>query len=70
MTRAAKVFRMGLLPGMVAAALAFGASQALAAPQDAPAGPSRACVDESCDGACIARGFSGGVCNPGCTCFR
>jgi hypothetical protein len=68
MSRAAKFFRTGLLSGMVAVSLAFGASQALAAPQDAPA--SRACVDESCDGACIARGFSGGVCNPGCTCFR
>ena len=67
MSRTAKIFRMGMLPGMVAVALAFGASQALAAPQDAPA--SRACVDESCDGACIARGYSGGVCNPGCTCF-
>ena len=53
---------------MMAAALAFGASQALAAPQDGPAGPARACVDESCDGACISREFSGGVCNPGCTC--
>jgi hypothetical protein len=69
MSRTAKVFRMGLLPGMVAAALAFGASQALARPQHAPAGLSRACVDESCDGACIARGFNGGVCNPGCHCF-
>jgi hypothetical protein len=69
MSRTAKVFRMGLLPGMVAAALAFGASQALAAPRDASPGSSRACVDESCDGACVARGFSGGVCNPGCTCF-
>jgi hypothetical protein len=68
MSRAAKIFRMGLLPGMVAVALAFGTSQALASPQDA-AGSSRACVDDSCDGACISRGFSGGVCNPGCTCF-
>ncbi|HEU0300155.1 MAG TPA: hypothetical protein VFR37_11890 [Longimicrobium sp.] len=67
MSRAAKIFRMGMLPGMMAVALAFGTSQALAAPQDGPA--SRACVDESCDGACIARGYSGGVCNPGCTCF-
>ena len=70
MSRAANTLRMGLLPGMVAVALAFGASQAMAAPQDGPAGASRACVDESCDGACIAKGFSGGVCNPGCTCFR
>ena len=69
MSRAAKVFRIGLLPGMVAIALAFGASQALAAPQDATAGGMRACVDESCDGACIAKGRNGGVCNPGCTCF-
>jgi hypothetical protein len=69
MSRAAKVFRMGLLPGMVAVALAFGAAQALAAPQDGPAAPSRACVDESCDGSCISRGYSGGVCNPGGTCF-
>ena len=66
MSRVAKHFRTGLVSGMVAVTLVFGASQAMAAPQDAPAG--RACVDESCDGACIARGYSGGVCNPGCTC--
>ena len=69
MSRAAKIVRMGLLPGMVAVALAFGASQALASPQGGAAGAVRACVDESCDGACIARGYNGGVCNPGCHCF-
>ena len=42
MRRAAKIFRIGLLPGMVVAALAFGASQALAAPQDGRAGSSGA----------------------------
>lgn len=67
MSRAAKVIRMGFLPGLVAVSIAFGTSQALAAPQNAPA--SRACVDESCDGACVARGYSFGVCNPGCSCY-
>lgn len=41
MSRAAKIFRMGLLPGLVAVTLSFGVSQALAAPQDGPVGSSR-----------------------------
>ncbi|HEU0054843.1 MAG TPA: hypothetical protein VFQ39_16775 [Longimicrobium sp.] len=53
----------------VALTLAFGAGQALASPAGGGAADARACNDESCDGACIARGYSGGVCNPGCTCF-
>jgi hypothetical protein len=64
-----KHIRGALFSSAVALTLAFGAAQALAAPQALPADAARACNDESCDGACIARGFSGGVCNPGCTCF-
>lgn len=48
MSRAAKIFRMGMFPGIVAIVLAFGASQALAAPQDGPPGSSpaaRYCYD-------------------------
>lgn len=42
MSHAVKSFRMALLPTMAVIALAFGGSQALAAPQDGPAGSSRA----------------------------
>ncbi|MBV9109856.1 MAG: hypothetical protein JO306_10655 [Gemmatimonadetes bacterium] len=68
MSRATKYIRYGAFTWTVAVGLAFGAAQAFAAPQK-PASTARACNDDSCDGACIARGFSGGVCNPGCTCF-
>ena len=61
------MIRKALYSVALVAALGFGAAQALAAPH-APA-QARACVDESCDGACVARGFSWGICNPGCTCF-
>jgi hypothetical protein len=64
-----KHIRNVLFPAAVALVLGFGGAQALAQPRGADPAPARACVDESCDGACIARGFSGGVCNPGCTCF-
>ena len=68
MSRAAKHIRYGAFAWTVAVALAYGGAQAVAQPrQSGPA--ARACVDESCDGACIAKGFSGGVCNPGCHCF-
>ncbi|HEX6746621.1 MAG TPA: hypothetical protein VF092_04945 [Longimicrobium sp.] len=67
MAHTAKYIRYGAFAWTAAAALAFGAAQAVAAPQTPVT--ARACVDESCDGACIARGFNGGVCNPGCTCF-
>ncbi|HET7463580.1 MAG TPA: hypothetical protein VFJ82_20165 [Longimicrobium sp.] len=62
MSRAAKYIRYGAFAWTLAVALVFEARQPAAA-------AARACVDESCDGACIARGFSGGVCNPGCHCF-
>lgn len=62
MSRAAKYIRYGAFAWTLAVGLVFEFRQPAAA---AP----RACVDESCDGACIARGFSAGVCNPGCTCF-
>ena len=68
MTRAAKHIRTVLFPA-VAAALAFGASQAMAVPAAQPAEAALACVDESCDGACVAKGYDFGVCNPGCTCY-
>jgi len=64
MSRAAKYIRYGAFVWTIAMGLAFEATQATAAPRSA-----RACVDESCDAACVARGFSGGVCNPGCHCF-
>ncbi|HEX8904106.1 MAG TPA: hypothetical protein VF771_04650 [Longimicrobiaceae bacterium] len=69
MSRAAKYIRYGAFAWTVAVALAFGAAQATATPQKPDTHSARACVDESCDGACIAKGFNGGVCNPGCTCF-
>jgi hypothetical protein len=65
----ARKIRNAVFSSAVAATLAFGARQAVAAPQGGTGGGARACVDESCDGACIAKGFSGGVCNPGCHCF-
>ena len=63
MSRTAKYIRYGAFAWTVAVALVFELGR------PAPASAARACNDASCDGACIARGFSGGVCNPGCTCF-
>ncbi|HEX8691533.1 MAG TPA: hypothetical protein VF746_03765 [Longimicrobium sp.] len=57
----------GLLTAAVAAALAFGAAQALAAPAEAKAPPN--CKPGQCQNNCIALGYSGGVCMSDGSCF-
>ena len=57
-----------LVPAGIAAALAFGAAQAVAAP--AGGSSARACNQARCSEGCIARGFDGGACvNGQCLCF-
>ncbi|HEX8691532.1 MAG TPA: hypothetical protein VF746_03760 [Longimicrobium sp.] len=57
-----------LLTAAVAAAMAFGAAQALAAPADREAPPN--CSAGQCRKDCIAQGNSGGICiDDQCICF-
>ena len=57
--------RWALAAGL-AAALGFGAAQAVAAPADSPAG--RTCIPDKCRAACRAQGQTGGACFQD-TCF-
>jgi hypothetical protein len=69
MTRISRAVCIGLFSAGAAGALAFGATQALAA----PAATTRAlsCSDEHCDANCVSRGYAYGDCSTGaCRCFR
>ena len=61
MSRAAKWIRNGLFPAAFAAALGFGATQALASPE-APA-RAAACTDAYCEQYCIDQGYTWGWCD-------
>jgi hypothetical protein len=55
----------------VAAALSFGAAQAVASPASAAASDERVCNPQVCDRVCRAIGAFGGFCNSagGCSCY-
>lgn len=62
--------RAFLLGGCVAAALAFGAGQALAVPRATVAAGARQCTQGQCSRQCKAAGYDGGNCAGGlCSCF-
>jgi len=61
-----KSHRIGFV-AVVAAALGFGATQALAAPREPAA--AAACSNASCSWSCVKKGYDGGACINGvCTC--
>ncbi|HSU17205.1 hypothetical protein [Longimicrobium sp.] len=69
MSGASRLVRRGALPALVAAALAFGAAQALAATRDATTG-AKSCSEDRCDAICVSHGHAGGDCATGaCRCF-
>ncbi|HEX8903964.1 MAG TPA: hypothetical protein VF771_03940 [Longimicrobiaceae bacterium] len=70
MQRAAGSIRRVAFPVVVAAALAFGAAQALASPGVAKKA-AKSCSDERCDAICVSHGYAGGDCLTGaCRCFN
>ena len=70
MRSASRVIRRGAFPAVLAAALAFGAAQALASPSQAAKQRAAACSDERCDAICVSHGHAGGSCLTGaCRCF-
>lgn len=61
MARVGTMASLGLFGATVLAALAFGASQAVASPRT----PERAawvCTDDRCNGLCVRNGYDNGYC--------
>ena len=69
MSRMTRWAQRGVFALATAAALGFGARQAVAAPADAAA--VRVCTNEQCNTDCRRRGYDGGVCagSWGCACW-
>ena len=63
-------FRRMAMGATLAAALGFGAAQALAAPRASVGDAARACKPGDCSRQCKAAGYDGGSCAGGlCECF-
>lgn len=71
MSRSMQRIRHGVFGMVMAGALGFGATQALAAPETRPAQQVPRCDSAFCDRVCKLAGAPGGFCSRGsCFCYR